>query len=91
MVWDNNQMFIKPRHHSTKDNAQMHSWGFAYAIKGRVACETSSNNCVSATDLPVTTFLPSHNDEEALRERMQCIIKRSLCTYVDAFKVSIYI
>jgi hypothetical protein len=87
LVWDNTQKLVRTRDSSRSTGNKMLLWANAFAARNRVQnCVTSSRATVKAVNLPITAFLPTHDDYCFLRERMVTMISRILVHHVDYFR-----
>lgn len=79
IVWDNTQKLTHVRDCSRKSGNRMFQWANAYAARGRVAVDASSNvSRLWARDIPLTTYLPDDSDYQALQQRMTTVVCRIL-------------
>ena len=59
-----------------------------YADKNRVNCRHAGGQdqpTLRAQDIPLQRFLPSEQDYEMLKERMQIVLGRIICRYMPYF------
>ena len=90
MVWDNTQIMQHAHHHTTKSQNKMVQWENMYAVLDRLQAQPTAlanEQTITATDLPVTTFLPGQTDREFLVKRMSTIVERILVQHIPFFKV----
>lgn len=86
IVWDNTQKLTHVRDCSRKSGNRMFQWANAYAARGRVAVDASSNvSRLWARDIPLTTYLPDDSDYQALQQRMTTVVCRILQHHVNFF------
>ena len=67
----------------------MYMWANAYAAKDRVVTEEGDDASYvlqKASDMNVSTFLPTLGDEEELYKRMWILVSRVLCHHIPHFK-----
>jgi hypothetical protein len=63
-------------------------WANAYAALNRVDRSELMGNTLTldAVEIPISAYVPSSNDLDELRERMEIIVSRILCQHVPHFK-----
>lgn len=84
--WDNVGIESKARHQSRDKTNVIHLYTNAYAVKDRVTSTrpmtSTPEKLVRASDLPLTAFMPSPEDYNSLRQRMEVIVERILVAHV---------
>ena len=63
-VWDNVQVLEEKRHHSLENTNTFHVWAMAFAVKNPISFATLEGipPTMSATDIPLSTYMPSCAD-----------------------------
>ena len=88
LVWDNTQKLVVSRDQTrTKKNQML--WANAYAAKNHVASSAgksvTSQSTLEASDISLTSFLPSSDDVNLLRERMVQMVSQILVAHINYF------
>jgi len=89
LVWDNTQKLVVSRDQTRTKKNQMMLWANAYAAKNRVASSAgksvTSQSTLEACDISLTSFLPSSDDVDLLRERMVQMVSQILVAHINYF------
>lgn len=66
----------------------MHMWAICYADLNRINVRQhdGETGTMRAMEIHLKRFLPSDDDNEMLRERMETIVARIVCKYVPYFR-----
>ena len=85
MCYNNVGITEKARHQGVKSKT-VHTWTSAYAVRNRVNGIVEDDFTCFATDVPLTSYLPSENDMAKRRDRMNIIVQRILIAHMPYFK-----
>ena len=86
ITWHNVQKNTTTRHATSMKKSNFQLWALAFMAENRVPFTSSDKGeCVSATSVPLNTFLPGMEDWECLRQRMEVIVQRILTRNVLCF------
>ncbi|KAK3107416.1 hypothetical protein FSP39_014037, partial [Pinctada imbricata] len=85
--WDNVQKLSITRHPGVNKNSMM-IWALCFATQNRISFshEEFNQDTISATEIPLNIFLPSKDDFQCLRERMEIMVQHIIVKYFDEFK-----
>lgn len=88
MVWDNAQKLQKVRQSTSEEQNKMFLWANAYAALNRVDRSSLEDNKLRlrCADIPLTAYLPSPDDLDLIRLRMETLTSRILCQHIPHFR-----
>ena len=88
-TWDNTQLEVQARHQSTERRNKMLLWANAFITGNRVSFRHlyhADTVYVPASIIPLDVILPSQDDYDSVRFRMEILVERILCKYIEHFK-----